>query len=136
VEDPPEPEEVCTELEDIDSDNQQSFQEGGSSSSTASSPHRMWNSWSEMPEMPPDWLRSRYVFLEIFCGNGGITKEIENLGVFVLPAVDITIGGVVIEKTDILDPSVRRKIRKWISSGVIDLVHFGTPCTTYSSARR
>ena len=44
--------------------------------------------------------------------------------------------GLVDVATDILDQVVQDKILRWLRSGEVRVVHFGTPCTTYSRARR
>ena len=50
----------------------------------------------------------------------------------VLPPVDIVVDRDVLEPANILDPTVMQKVRNWCSSGVLALVHFGTPCATFS----
>ena len=54
----------------------------------------------------------------------------------VLPPIDIVVDGGVLVAADILDPILRAKVDAWLSSGCVKLVHFGTPCTTFSRARR
>ena len=54
----------------------------------------------------------------------------------VLPPIEFEISEEVQGKADILDPMVRRKLEAWIRAGVVKFVHFGTPCTSFSIARR
>ena len=51
-------------------------------------------------------------------------------------AGDIVVDGDVLEPANILDPTVMQKVRNWCSSGVLALFHFGTPCATFSRARK
>ena len=98
---------------------------------TILTPPPEYNSWSEVPDRPPPGTR---MFLEIFAGEAGITSALRKLGVSCLPPVDLTIAGKCEERTDVY--LVQEKIMTWIKAGAILAVHFGTPCTTYSAARR
>ena len=53
-----------------------------------------------------------------------------------LPPIDIEITGLVLEPCDVLDPQFCSKVVAWLRSGMVVIVHFGTPCTTFSRARR
>ena len=53
-----------------------------------------------------------------------------------LPPIELEVSEYVLQSTDILDPAIAAKVQLWLGSGVVRLVHFGTPCTTYSQARR
>ena len=52
-----------------------------------------------------------------------------------LPPID-TVAGAVHCSADVLDPTTAQKIEAWLSSGLVRIVHFGTPCTSFSKARR
>ena len=113
-----------------------SFRFGDSSASNARPKVMPWSSWQEMPESPPSWLKEKFVFLEVFSGLAGLSKEVFEKGVVVLPPIDKQVGGFVRSSSDIFDSELRKKVLRWIRAGVVDLVHFGTPCTTYSEVRR
>ena len=81
-------------------------------------------------------MKARSVFLEVFSGKAGLTKAMRRRGWSVLPPIDIVVEGEVLAKTNILDPNVLQRVQNWLQSGVVALVHFGTPCTTFSRARK
>ena len=93
-------------------------------------------SWAEVPDQPLFSLRPRSVFLEVFSGKAWLTRAMRKRGWLVLPPIDIVIEGDVLTPANILDPVVMQKVRNWCSSGVLALVHFGTPCATFSRARK
>lgn len=97
---------------------------------------RPWATWSQVPDKPPSWAYGLSFFCEIFSGVGGITDQVESQKMFVLPPVDVVIEGSVLAVADILDSAVAAKILAWIDAGVLRRCHFGTPCTTYSVARK
>ena len=96
----------------------------------------LYTSWEQVPLFPPREMKVRPVFLEFFAGKAWLTKAMQKKGWLVLPPIDIVVDGEVRFPTDILDPLVMEKLRNWSSSGVLALVHFGTPCTTFSRARK
>ena len=96
----------------------------------------LYCSWEDVPESPPSDLTQGSVFVEVFSGKAGFTKALRKRGWLVLPPIDVVVEGDVLFPADILDPSLIAKLRNWLRSGVIRLVHFGTPCTTFSRARR
>ena len=75
-------------------------------------------------------------FLEVFSGTGNLTRSMRKAGWNTLPPIDNVIAGVVLESVDVLDPQIQLKIEAWLRSGKVKIVHFGTPCTTFSIARR
>ena len=76
------------------------------------------------------WNGSRKVFLDLFCGDAGVSKKLRNLG-FAVVSVDIVIH----PSFDLCDPSVFKVIEGWIRGGCIHAVWLATPCTTWSRAR-
>ena len=96
----------------------------------------LYISWEDVPNFPPIEMKVRSVFLEVFSGKAGLTLAMRRSGWSVLPLIDIVIEGEVLAKTDILDQAVMQKVQNWLQSGVVALVHFGTPCTTFSRARK
>ena len=53
-----------------------------------------------------------------------------------LPPVEINVEGDTLASADLLDPALQKKINTWIASGCVRLAHFGTPCATFSRARK
>ena len=90
-----------------------------------------YNSWSEVPDRPPPGAK---MFVEIFAGEAGITSALRKLGVPCLPPVDLVVAAGCKESVDVY--LIQEKIMTWIREGAILAVHFGTPCTTYSAARK
>ncbi len=85
-----------------------------------------------MPDLPPSWLKGQTIFLDIFAGMARLTRFMANAGWTILPPIDINVDGDVLVAADVLDRRLWQKVIDWINSGVITLVHFGTPCTTLS----
>jgi len=90
--------------------------------------------WAHLPNPPSHGGPS--FFLEIFSGAAGLTAAALALGLPCLPPVDVTVSEYVTCPTDVLQPPVAACLRRWIAAGSTAWVHFGTPCTTYSRARR
>jgi hypothetical protein len=74
--------------------------------------------------------------VEVFSGMAGISRALSEAGSRVLPPIDIVVDGFVAHATDITDGRVTGLLMQLIKSHVIRGMHFGTPCTTYSRARR
>jgi site-specific DNA-cytosine methylase len=53
-----------------------------------------------------------------------------------LPPIDNVASQRVPEPLDVLTSTHLDKVRKWVQAGAVRLVHCGTPCTTFSQARR
>ena len=96
----------------------------------------LFKSWEDVPMLPPLEMSVRSVFAEVFSGKAGLTRAMRRHGWLVLPPIDIVVEGEVLSATNILDPVVLQKVQNWLQSGVVALVHFGTPCTTFSRARK
>ena len=90
---------------------------------------------------PPDLLRflfkkvckanrCRRVYLDIFSGDQGISREIQKRGEQV-----ISIDTCDDSRLDITDPSVVGVVLGWINSGCIKGIWLATPCTSWSRAR-
>jgi hypothetical protein len=71
------------------------------------------------------------VFLELFSGVGHLAGSMARQGGAVL-RWDITMGPMY----DVLDLNNQKLIRGWVMAGLVWAVHLGTPCTTFSVARR
>ena len=75
-------------------------------------------------------------FLEIFSGTARLTDHVAAMGVPVLPPVDIERSPLVPEPADVLDLGLWDRIMQLAHAGAIVFVHLGTPCNTFSSARK
>eukprot|EP00971_Amphidinium_carterae_P342341 6481617-Amphidinium_carterae.3 len=75
-------------------------------------------------------------FLEVFAGSANLSSAATRAGLPVLLPVDIEVSAAVPVSSDVLDDRVVANIQNWLHSEVVFHVHFGTPCTTFSRARR
>ena len=92
--------------------------------------------WSQLTE---DFtiLRSHGpFFLEIFAGQAGITEAVQLMGVPALPPVDVVVSDLVSEAADVLDLAVWETIMAIIAARLVFLLHCGTPCNTFTAARK
>ena len=92
--------------------------------------------WSQLTE---DFtiLRSHGpFFLEIFAGQAGITEAVQLMGVPALPPVDVVVSELVSEAADVLDLAVWETIMAIIAARLVFLLHCGTPCNTFTAARK
>ena len=105
------------------------------SSSRHSSPPS-FSTWDEVPDVPTAAHKLRPWFVEIFAGKARFTRAMKKAGWSTLPPVEINVEGDNLASADLLDPALRRKIEAWIASGCVRLAHFGTPCATFSKARK
>ena len=71
------------------------------------------------------------VFLEDFSGSGHLAKAVHALGYVVL-CWDISMGA----SYDLTNKCNRQLIQGWVLSGQVWGVHMGTPCSSFSRARR
>ena len=92
--------------------------------------------WADVPDAPTADLLQFKWFVEVFAGKGWLTRAMRRRGWGILPPIDITVAGEVLVAADILDPVFHAKLTAWLSSGAARLAHFGTPCTSFSIARR
>ena len=102
--------------------------------STLSAP--VFKCWADVPDAPTADLLQFKWFVEVFAGKGWLTRAMRRRGWGILPPIDITVAGEVLVAADILDPVFHAKLCTWLSSGAVRLSHFGTPCTSFSIARR
>ena len=84
---------------------------------------------------PVEVARQGPFFLEIFAGEGGITRHLRALHVPVLPPVDVVQSGEVAQARDVLDAQFWDRILALARAGAIMFVHLGTPCSSFSIAR-
>ena len=95
-----------------------------------------WKSWEEVPRDVDEVARHGPWFLEIFSGTARLTAAVRALGVPCLPPIDITVCQEVPSPFDVLDCDNWSFIMKLIACGAIKFLHFGTPCNSFSAARK
>ena len=95
-----------------------------------------FKTWDEVPSVPTAAHKKQKWFVEVFAGKAWLTRAMRKAGWSTLPPVEINVEGDTLASADLLDPVLRAKINAWISSGCVQLVHFGTPCATFSRARK
>ena len=96
----------------------------------------VWKSWNEVPRDVDEVARHGPWFLEIFSGTARLTAAVRALGVPCLPPIDITVCQEVPSPFDVLDCDNWSFIMKLIACGAIKFIHFGTPCNSFSAARK
>ena len=69
-------------------------------------------------------------FLDLFCGDGGISKKLRARG-YGCVSVDISIDS----RFDLCDPELFKIIEGWIRSNCIHGIWLATPCPSWSRAR-
>lgn len=74
--------------------------------------------------------------MEVFAGEAGLSQAVSARGMQILPPIEIVINNFVKEKVDILDPAVFQHLRLLIQEGIVIFIHFGTPCSSFSIARK
>jgi hypothetical protein len=74
----------------------------------------------------------RFAVLEVFAGSAGVTLACAELGLQTLEPWDWMYGS----QYDVSIARNKRKLYRILESGTISCVWFGTPCSTYSSARK
>eukprot|EP00435_Cladocopium_sp_Y103_P010201 s4329_g2.t1 len=76
--------------------------------------------------------KNRKMMMEIFSGSMNLSKACEKKKLFVLASIDIKQGS----HFDLTNREVQEEVIRIIRSGLIHYVHFGTPCTVFSVARK
>ena len=99
--------------------------DGRASGQTAPAP---WWGSGQVPAAPG--------FLEIFAGKAGLTQAAKRHGVAVLPPIELLPNEVVLEAVDILQPEVLQHVKALLTGHHVQMVHFGTPCSSFSQARK
>ena len=95
-----------------------------------------WKSWKDVPQDPRLVASLGPWFLEVFSGTARLTTALRSMGVSCLPPIDIMPSEMVPEPSDVLDAAFWDFIMQLIMLGAIFFMHFGTPCNTFSSARK
>ena len=75
-------------------------------------------------------------FLEIFAGQAGLSQAVQARSIPIFPPIEIEVNEFVFQSVDLLDPAVLSHVKLLISEGWILGIHFGTPCSSFSKARK
>ena len=95
-----------------------------------------WPDWDQVLSDRTVLGRSGPFFLELFAGEAGISDAVFAAGVPVLPPVDVVPSARVTIPRDLLDALFWQKILEVITLGLVFFLHCGTPCNTFTAARK
>ena len=79
-------------------------------------------------------MRQRQM-VEVFAGSGTLTKAFRRMGWSVLP-VDVATNDVVATSTDLTNEDARNRLRATLRTAAVRFIHVGTPCASFSRARK
>ena len=133
---------LCVELQDNDSiveqfltdnscmhtnvaDEQKSECEGCASSQASCS-------LANKPSLAAERSAARHGMIEIFSGSESLSRSVEEKGMQVLGSVDIKKGS----KFDLTLSRVQNALINFVLLSHVAYIHFGTPCTVFSIARK
>ena len=95
-----------------------------------------WPDWQSVFTAVPQVVKEGPYFLELFAGQAGLTEAVFLQGVPVLPPVEITPSALVTTPQDIVDVDFWILLMDIIALGIVFFLHCGTPCNTFTSARK
>ena len=95
-----------------------------------------WHSWKDVPDDPQLVRQHGPWFLEIFSGSARLAEQVRLLQMPTLPPVDIECSPQVPLPQDVLDVAFWDRIMCLALIGALLFVHFGTPCNTFTAARK
>ena len=98
--------------------------------------HSGWTDWADVPRDAHEVAQLGPFFLEIFSGTARLTETVRSLGIPCLPPVDITLCSTIPTAFDVLDCDRWSFVMELAERGALFFVHCGTPCNTYSAARK
>ena len=96
----------------------------------------LWRSWQEVPKDAHFVASFGPWFLEIFSGAAHLTQAVQALQIPCLPPIDVVICDMVPVAFDVIDEAQWSFIMQLVMLGAIFFVHCGTPCNTFSAARK
>ena len=79
--------------------------------------------------------KTNRLMAEVFAGSGRLTKAFRAKGWDVLP-VDVETNDVVTMSTDLTQADQQERLCAILRSAGAEFVHIGTPCASFSRARR
>ena len=93
-------------------------------------------SWSQGPSGIPILHAHGPYFLELFAGTAGLSEAAQLRGVPILPPVDIVRSPMVPEAVDVVDVLTWNTVLQVLTLGLVFFLHCGTPCNTFTAARK
>ena len=96
----------------------------------------VWTSWKDVPKDPRDVAAVGRWFVEVFSGTARLTQTVQAGQVPCLPPIDITLCAAIPFAFDVVDLDQWQFFMQLIFFGCIFFAHFGTPCNSYSGARK
>ena len=96
----------------------------------------VWKAWSEVPTDIHEVAKWGPWCVEVFSGTARLTKALQARGLPCLPPIDITRCEMVPQPFDVVDVDRWNFFMQLIYAGAIGYAHFGTPCNSYSAARK
>ena len=75
-------------------------------------------------------------FVELFAGEAGLTQAVQVRGGMILPPIELLVNSFVKRSVDVCDVDVICHLHKLVEAGSILAVHMGTPCSSFSLARK
>ena len=98
--------------------------------------NHQWLRWADVPRNVHEVAAQGPWFLEIFAGTARLTEAVRQMGIPCLPPIDVMISQHVQDPFDVLDADRWTFIMQLVQMGAIFFVHCGTPCNTFSAARK
>ena len=96
----------------------------------------VWKSWSDVPSDVHEVAKWGPWCVEIFSGTARLTRAFQAVGLLCLPPIDITVCEMVPQPFDVVDVDRWAFFMQLVYMGAICYAHFGTPCNTFSAARK
>ena len=95
-----------------------------------------WLSWEDVPKDVRQVAANGPWFVEVFSGTARLTKLLREAGIPCLPPMDVTLSEMVPSAFDVVNVERWEFFMQLVMLGAIFFAHFGTPCNTFTSARK
>ena len=96
----------------------------------------VWNSWQDVRKDAREVATFGRWFVEVFSGTARLTQTVRAGKVPCLPPIDITLCAAIPFAFDVVNLDQWEFFMQLIFFGCIFFAHFGTPCNSYSGARK
>lgn len=95
-----------------------------------------WLSWEDVPRNAHTVAQAGLWFVELYSGTARLTQSVQALGIPCLPPIDVELCAMVPSPFDVGDHDLWEFFTQIVVLGAIFFAHFGTPCNTFSAARK